>query len=282
MRPNYTLTVAGSKGGVGKTTTSINLGACFAEEGYRTVVVEADLPMANLVDFITLDIDVTEAETLHDVLAGEAPVTDAVYDVDECLAVVPSGTDIDRYQDVDVEGLEPALEHLWWHYDVIILDTPAGMSGEVKKPIELADETVLVSTPRVSSLRNTSNTSTIVRRADTDVRGLILTKSDTGASPGPDRIADFLELDLLGRVPESAAVPHSQDHGEPVVDYAPTSDPALGYRKITANLIDAADISATTTARSGPPDGAGSTVDDGTENDGDESLVGRLRSTIGI
>lgn len=242
MASNYILTVAGSKGGVGKTTTSINLGSCFADAGYSSVVVEADLPMANLVDFIDLDIDEREAETLHDVLAGEVRVVDAVYEVDDCLAVVPSGTNPERYTSLSVDRLEPAIEHLWWHYDIIIIDTPAGVSDEVTESIGLADEVILVSTPRVSSVRNTRNTKAIVERIGTNIRGLVLSKSGTGKSPGAERIADFLDLDLLGHVPEDEAVPHSQDHGQPVVEHAPASGPAIAYNRIASKLLDTADI----------------------------------------
>jgi septum site-determining protein MinD len=244
MQSNYTLTVAGSKGGVGKTTTSINLGACFADAGYETVVVEVDLAMANLVDFISLEMDPRRDETLHDVLADGLPVVDAVYDIGDCLSVVPSGTDVERYSEVDVGELEQVLDHLWWHFDVIVLDTPAGVGQELTEPARLADETLLVSTPRVSSVRNTRNARTVVEHTGTDVRGLVLTKSGTGASPGAHRIAEFLELELLGHVPNDDAIPHSQDRGQPVVEYAPRSGAALAYRKIAAQLVESIDIDA--------------------------------------
>lgn len=239
---NYVLAVAGSKGGVGKTTTSINLGACFASAGYKTVVVEADLAMANVADFIDFDANLNEAQTVLDVLAGDASVVDVAYEIDDCLSVVPSGTDLDQYESVDVDRLESALEHLWWHYNVVIIDTPAGMGDEVLKPIELADEILLISTPRVSSIRNTHTTKEVAQRTGTDIRGLVLTKSGTGASPGADRIAKFLDLDLLGHVPEDDAVPHSQDQGKPVVEYAPRSGAALAYEMIASQLIDSIDV----------------------------------------
>lgn len=238
MKGKYVLTVAGAKGGVGKTTTSTNLGACFANAGLRTVVVEADVAMANVVDFVDLGVDIDPSDTLHDVLTGQCDVLDAVYDVDGRFSIVPSDTDIDRYSDLDIARLESALAQLWWQFDVVILDTPAGMGEEVIRPLELADEVVLVSTPRVSSVRNTYNTKMLVERAGTDVRGLVLAKSGTGASPGADRIADFLDLELLGHVPEDDAVPHSQDKGEPVVEFAPRSGAAIAYRLIASQLIE--------------------------------------------
>ncbi|MBX0321890.1 cell division ATPase MinD [Halomicroarcula sp. F13] len=238
MVTNHVYTVAGAKGGVGKTTTSINLGAALAQSGYSTVTVELDLAMANLVDFLEIDIDVTEATTLHDVLAGDADVEDAIYETDTGLSVVPSGTDLAGYAGTDLDRLPEVVETLRWHHDVVLLDTPAGLSEETMRPIQLADDVLLVSTPRVASIRNVRNTLELADRVDTEVRGLVLTKSGTGASPGADRIAEFLDVELLGHVPEDDAVPHSQDKGMPVISNAPKSGAAIAYRKISRQLVE--------------------------------------------
>ncbi|MDS0277434.1 P-loop NTPase [Halomicroarcula sp. S1AR25-4] len=238
MIDNRVYTVAGAKGGVGKTTTSINLGAALAQTGYSTVTVELDLAMANLVDFLEIDIDVSEATTLHDVLAGEADAKAAIYETDTDLSVVPSGTDLAGYAGTDLDRLSEVVETLRWHHDVVLLDTPAGLSEETMRPIQVADDVVLVSTPRVASIRNVRNTLELADRVDTDVRGLVLTKSGTGASPGADRIADFLDVELLGHVPEDDAVPHSQDKGFPVISNAPKSGAAIAYRKIAGQLVE--------------------------------------------
>lgn len=78
MTPRQVFAVASAKGGVGKTTTSLNLGAALLELGPRTVVVELDLAMANMVDFIDLDESAEELATLHDVLADFTPIEEAI------------------------------------------------------------------------------------------------------------------------------------------------------------------------------------------------------------
>ncbi|MFC7027640.1 AAA family ATPase [Halomicroarcula sp. GCM10025324] len=224
---------------MGKTTTSINLGASLAAAGYATVTVELDLAMANLVDFLDIDIDVTEATTLHDVLAGKSDVEAATYETDSGLSVVPSGTDLQGYAETDLRRLPDVVQALRWHYDIVLLDTPAGLSEETVRPLQVADETILVSTPRVASVRNVQNTKQLAERVDCDIRGLLLTKSGTGASPGAERVAEFLDVELLGHVPEDEAVPHSQDKGRPVVSNAPNSGAAIAYRKVASRLVEA-------------------------------------------
>ncbi|WP_284010217.1 MinD/ParA family ATP-binding protein [Haloarcula pelagica] len=231
--------VAGAKGGVGKTTTSINLGAALSAEGYDVAVVELDLAMANLVDFLDVDIDVTVATTLHDVLGAETAVEDATYPAVDGLDVVPSGTELDGYARTDLARLPAVVETLREQYDAVLMDTPAGLSEETLRPMQLADAVVLVSTPRVSSIRNADNTRELADRVETEVRGLVLTMSGTGSSPGADRIASFLDVDLLGHVPDDDAVPHAQDRGSPVVEDAPRSGAAVAYRKIARRLVGA-------------------------------------------
>ncbi|QSG06065.1 P-loop NTPase [Halapricum desulfuricans] len=231
--------IAGAKGGVGKTTTSINLGTVLAELDRRVVTMELDLAMANLVDFLDFDADFETATTLHDVLAGRAELGEATYETDSGLTVVPSGTDLEGYADTDLERLPAIIEQLRWEYDAVLLDTPAGLSEETLRPMQLSDRAIIISTPRVSSVRNAQNTIRLAERTETDVFGLVLTKSGTGASPGAMRIAEFLDIDLLGHVPEDEAVPHAQDSGTPVVRSAPQSGAAIAYRKIARKLGDA-------------------------------------------
>ncbi|WP_336336918.1 P-loop NTPase [Haloarcula brevis] len=253
MVTNHVYTIAGAKGGVGKTTSSINLGTLLAAAGYSTVVVEMDLAMANLVDFLDVDVDTDEDATFHDVLAGDAAVTEAMYETDVGLSIVPSGTTLEGYADTDLDRLPGVVETLRWHHDIVLLDTPAGLSEETVRPLELADDVLLVSTPRVASIRNVSNTNELAERVGAPVRGLILTKSGTGASPGADEIAAFLDVELLGHVPEDDAVPHSQDAGTPVVRNAPNSGAAIAYERISEQLVDTEKASTDATTASTPP-----------------------------
>lgn len=236
MVDGRTIAIAGAKGGVGKTTTCLNLGAEFAANGYATVVVELDLGMANLLDFLDIDLDPTNGTTFHDVLAGDASVDEALHESIHGMQVLPSGTSLDGYAETDLSRLPGVTSALREEYDFVLFDTPAGVSEETVEPIRLADEMVLVSTPRVSSVRNADNTHDLAERMNVETRGLVVTKSGTGASPGAETIADFLGIELLGHVPEEESIPYSQDKGLPVVANAPESDAARAYREIAREL----------------------------------------------
>lgn len=251
---NHVFAVAGAKGGVGKTTNSLNLATGFVLVGREAVVVEADLAMANVVDFLDLEVDVETEPTLHDVLGGDADVTDAIYPAPDGIDVVPSGVDLEGFAEADPEGLEDVLATLRDDYDVVVVDTGAGLNREMLLPMGLADETIVTSTPRVASVRDVEKTIQLAERAGGSVRGILFTKSGTGKAPGIDRIADFLDVRLLGHVPEDEAVPTAQDAGRPVLVHAPDAPASVAYREVVETLDP--DLRPTFTALADAGDGA--------------------------
>ncbi|MFW6385406.1 MAG: P-loop NTPase [Halodesulfurarchaeum sp.] len=239
MKPRHVFAVASAKGGVGKTTTSLNLGAAVAAFGPRVVVVELDLAMANVVDFIDLDGPAESLTTLHDVLSDFTAIDEAIHPAPGGFDIVPSGVDLDGFVATDPEGIPPVIEQLRNSYDVVILDTGAGLTRETILSFDLADDVLFVSTPRVASVRDTEKTLQLAHRRGSNPRGIIFNKSGTGRAPPVERIAKYLDTDLLGHVPEDDAVPTAQDRGRPVVVESPESPAAKAYRDIAMQLLDA-------------------------------------------
>lgn len=234
--PDRVFAVAGAKGGVGKTTTSINLAAALEERGTSAIVVELDLAMANMVDFLDMGVDVDEDPTLHDVLAGDVAVTDAIYEAPNGVKVVPSGVSVDGFMAASTESLGGIVSWLRTVFDVVVLDTAAGMSRETLLPLGIADAVILVSTPRVASVRDAEKTMELAERVGGTVMGIVFVQSGTGLAPDTEKIAGFLGADHLGHVPADPNVPASQDAGVPVLAYAPDSAAATAYRSIAERI----------------------------------------------
>ncbi|MEF8855505.1 MAG: AAA family ATPase, partial [Haloarculaceae archaeon] len=244
------IAVAGAKGGVGKTTTAINLAAQLADAGYRTVVLDLDLVMANVLDFLDLELEESTDPTAHEVLAEEATVAEATYEAPGGMDVVPSGPSLESYVKTDLGNMALTIQRLKLKYDYVILDTGAGVSRQTIEPLGGADEVLLVSTPRISAIRDTEKTSKLVERSGGSVRGLVLTKSGTGRSPGPERISKFLGVPLLAHVEEDDAIPDSQLRGVPVMISAPESPAAQAYEDLADALISAHEDGSSPTAKS--------------------------------
>ncbi|ELY41099.1 cell division ATPase MinD [Natronorubrum tibetense] len=246
--------IASGKGGVGKTTTTVNLGTALAEAGERVAVVDADLGMANLAGFVSLSPDST---TLHDVLSGGASIDDATYRITENIVAVPSGTSLDEYADTSPEGLSDVVAELRDQFDYVFLDVGAGVSHETVLPLGLADAVILVSTPEPAAIHDSKKTLELTERAGGAVAGLVLTRTRPDSDVSYDEIAARLETPLLGTIPEDPGARESVYAGTPLVVYRPDGPAATAYKRLAADL---AGIEIPTTA-----------TEPSVESDGDQS-----------
>lgn len=236
MNQGAVLAVAGCKGGVGKTTTAINIGSVVARTG-TALVIETDLATANVSDFLELGCNPERDTTLHDVLAEEAAIEDATYEAPGGLDVIPSGATIEGFVAAETDRIAEVAETVRDRYDLVILDTPAGLSRETLQPMAIADGVILVSTPRLSAVRDGKKTGELVERVGGTAIGLVLTRTGTGNAPPGERLAHFLDVDLLGEVPNDPAIAQSQDAGRAVVNFSPDSPAAKGYKAVVERLL---------------------------------------------
>ncbi|AUV80463.1 cobyrinic acid ac-diamide synthase [Salinigranum rubrum] len=228
--------IASAKGGVGKTTTTAALGATLAAAGHRVAVVDADIGMPNLGRMLGVSPD---GPTLHDVLAGEADPLDAVYEGPDGLTVVPGAPALDAYAKADPRGLERVFEALA-DYDVVLVDTGAGLSHDTLFPLGLADAVLLVSTPSTDALGDTEKTNQLAARVGVPVAGLVLTRVDT-TRVDVEAVAAAVDADLLEVVPEDPSIGTGADEDSPVTP-DPDGPAAAAYRTladaVTADAMD--------------------------------------------
>jgi septum site-determining protein MinD len=232
MADGRVIAIAGAKGGVGKTTTAVNIGVALEAAGETVAIVELDLAMANILDFLQFEPD----RTLHDVLSGTVPTTEALYPIEDRLHVLPAGTELAEFNAINVAALAPVIRSLRPAYDFVLLDTAAGVSPETIYPLRLADEVIICSTPRVSSIRDGKKTIELANRVNGEVRGVVFNRAGTGRAPPPERLAGFLGAELIGSIPEDDNVAAAQDMSEPVTSFAPNSDAAAAFHEIADTL----------------------------------------------
>jgi len=143
--------VTSGKGGVGKTFVSANLAAALAKRGLRVLVLDADLGLANLDVVLNLYPKVT----LHDVFTGKAKLEEAIIRAPGGFSVLLAGSGMVEYSRLTPEVRDDFLRimsGLVPHYDIVLLDTGAGISDVVLFAVSLASEVIVVATPEPTSL----------------------------------------------------------------------------------------------------------------------------------
>jgi flagellar biosynthesis protein FlhG len=145
------LAITSGKGGVGKTFVSANLAAALAKRGQRVLVLDADLGLANL-DVV---LNLYPKTTLHDVFTGKAKLEQAIIKAPGGFSVLLAGSGMVEYSRLTPEVRDDFLRimnGLVPHYDILLLDTGAGISDVVLFAVSLASEVLVVATPEPTSL----------------------------------------------------------------------------------------------------------------------------------
>ena len=217
-----TMAVTSGKGGVGKTMVSANVAAALTRRGQRVLVLDADLGLANLDVVLNLHSKVT----LHDVFEGKAELESAIVPTSGGFSVLLAGSGLVEYSRLtnDVrEQLLAIVEKMKPRFDVILIDTGAGISDVVLFAVSLADEVLVVATPEPTSLTDAYATIKVLatlqgrRRIKLIVnqvsrpgegraiRGQLQQVVDRFVSPALVDGAP-LKLDLIGELPTDSAV----------------------------------------------------------------------------
>ena len=230
------LVVTSGKGGVGKSTTALNLGVTLGIDGHSVALVDADLGMANLGTMLGVESD----PTLHDVLAGDADIESAIVTESETLGVVPGGHTLEEYADADPGRLPAVLATLSEQYEYVVVDAAAGLGYADVVPIDAADEVVLVTTPGEVAVGDTSKLAEFSGMIGARLRGVVVTRTDEDVDA--EAIAAKTGTELLGVVPEDPAVQESTDAGVPLERHAPDSPAAAAYRRLAGVISGGADV----------------------------------------
>ncbi|MFB6088776.1 MAG: cell division ATPase MinD [Candidatus Aenigmatarchaeota archaeon] len=230
------IAVASGKGGVGKTTTISNLGAILTEVGKEVVVVDGNLTTPNLSLHFGIPL---YPITLHDVLKGDAYITEAMYIHPSGVRIVPASLSIDDMEGTDVRDVPSTLTDLLGNTEMILMDTAAGLGQETISTLEAADELLLVTQPDLPSITDALKTKRVAEEMGTEILGAVLNKvrgSKTQLTESEAR--DMLDnIPLLAKIPHDNNVPESINMKRPVVHHSPDSPASSGFRQLASELI---------------------------------------------
>ncbi|OPX74726.1 MAG: cell division inhibitor MinD [Methanoregulaceae archaeon PtaU1.Bin059] len=227
-------TIASGKGGTGKTTVTVNLGTSLAQFGKNTIIMDADIGMANMGLALGLeDVPVT----LHEVLAGKANVHDAMYDGPGGMKVVPSGISLQGFQQANPERLKDVLKELVEVCDFLLIDAPAGISRDGVIPLAIADDVILVVNPELSSIVDALKTKILTEVVGGHVLGVIINRAGIEKTEVvKQKMEKVLGVKVIGTIPEDPNVRKAASFKTPVVIKYPLSPSSVAIKNLAAEL----------------------------------------------
>ena len=228
------IAVLSAKGGVGKTTTTSNIGAALADRGKSIIVMDGNITTPNL--SIHLGIPLAPI-TLHDVLKGNANIKHAIYRHESGLRVIPASLSVGALKGLNMDKMAGALLNLLGNAEIILIDGAAGLGREATAIMELADEMILVTNPDMPSLTDALKAVKVAEQMGTKVIGVVVNRFKGEAHEvSISEIRDMLEVPVIAVIPEDRAVPRSIAAKMPVVTKSPRSRSSREFKRLAASL----------------------------------------------
>ncbi len=235
------IVVTSGKGGVGKTTTSANIGTGLAVDGYKVVMIDADIGLRNLDVVLGLEnrivydiVDVVE----NNCRLKQALIRDKRY---ENLCLLPAAQTKDK-DAVTVDQMQKLCNDLKEEFDFVIIDCPAGIEQGFKNAIAGADRAIVVTTPEVSAVRDADRIIGLLEANELNNSKLILNRVRVdmvkrGDMMSIEDVTEILAVDLLGVVPDDENIVVSTNRGEPVVTNL-NARAGIAFKNVTQRILD--------------------------------------------
>lgn len=245
------IVIVNQKGGVGKTTTAINLGACLAQRGKKVLIVDTD-PQGNA--GTGLGVIPEEGKTIYEVLIGKLPIEDSVVETEYAnLYVIPSnvnlvGAEIELASELHREHvLEGHLQKIKDKFDYILLDSPPSLGLITVNNLTAADSVIIplqceyYALDGLSKLLNTIKLVKDVLNPDLRIEGVLMTMYDSRTRLSRRMVADVREA--LGTrvfdtvIPRTVKLAEAPDYGRPIIHYMPSHKGSEAYQDLADELL---------------------------------------------
>lgn len=215
------IVVTSGKGGVGKTTTTANVGTGLAKLGKKVVLIDTDIGLRNL--DVVMGLENRIVYNLVDVVEGKCRIKQALIKDkrNPSLYLLPSAQTKDKTA-VSPEQMKKLADDLKEEFDYILMDCPAGIEQGFQNAIAGADSALVVTTPEVSAVRDADRIIGLLEASNIKQSHLIVNRLRTkmvkdNSMMSSDDVVEILAIDLIGVVPDDEQIIISTNNGDPLV-----------------------------------------------------------------
>ncbi|MBI5072465.1 P-loop NTPase [Candidatus Woesearchaeota archaeon] len=227
--------IISAKGGVGKTTTTINLAGALLAFGREVIAIDADLTAPNM--SIMLGVP-NLPRSLHDVLDGKLPLSSCLYYHHSGLRIIPGNIAYESAKDINLSNFKYAIQELQGKAEIVLIDGAPGVSPEAQTIIEAVDFVIPITTPDLAAMSDCRKTIKMARELNKAVFGIIVNRV-RGEAHEVDvpNIEAFLETPVIGVIPEETAVRQASQLKSPVIFTHPDEKISHAYKQVAAKLF---------------------------------------------
>lgn len=234
------ISVISGKGGVGKTTVSINLATALMGLGERVLLVDADLETPCVsVHLGTPSVPIT----LTSAIKGKHHIDDTVYVHSTGLRVVPASLAMHNFTKTNITKLGKAIDALKKKADIIVIDSPPGIGNIVRMILSKSDQTIIVTNPELPALSDAIKAAKLAEHHETTVLGVVVNKVDYEPEfevPAHD-VEALIEYPIIAALPSEKHVKRALSSYVPVVTHNPYSKFSHKINLLAGKLVGKSD-----------------------------------------
>lgn len=224
-----------AKGGVGKTTTSINLSSALNEFNREVIVIDSDITSPNLGMYLG---NHDNKLTLNKVMRGESDIESAVSKHGSGIGIIMGSINPHEIEKIDYPKINKQLLILKQNHDFIIVDSAPGQDLESMNSLNAIDDMLIITTPELAAVTDALRTVTLGKKLSKNILGIVITrKGNHEHEMTPDNIEAMLETPVIAVIPEDKNIPLSARVNSPIITTHPESKATIAYKKLAAKIL---------------------------------------------